>query len=145
MNQNLFQFFEKKNRSHKKVMSISFPRIQPTHGPWAITAASDPSSNTFQSGLTRKQKKIFALVKLMKKLNDRRSFFTAKIPDPEFETKPTPRPKNKDRGQIWGHIENHYTFYLILKWPHDKPNKFAAALDMTLEDINMGGKLDGYF
>ena len=55
---------------------------------------------TFKSGLTRKQKKIFALVKLMKKLNDRRSFFTAKIPVPEFETKPTPRPKNKDRGQI---------------------------------------------
>ena len=65
-----------------------------------ITAASVASSNTFQSGLTRKQKKIFALVKLMKKLNDRRSFFTAKIPVPEFETKPTPRPKNKDRGQI---------------------------------------------
>ena len=32
-----------------------------------------------------------------------------------------------------------------LKWPHEKPNKFAAALEMTLEDINMGGKLDGYF
>ena len=60
----------------------------------------------FQSGLTRKQKKIFALVKLMKKLNDRRSFFTAKIPAPELEPKPTPRPKTKDRGQIWGQISN---------------------------------------
>ena len=53
----------------------------------------------FQGGLSRKQKKIFALVKLMKKLNEQRSFFIAKIPKLEPTPEPTPRPKTKDRGR----------------------------------------------
>ena len=83
----------------KRFVSRGTPQGPRLGGPISPGLLSS-SSYTFKSGLTRKQKKIFALVKLMKKLNDRRSFFTAKIPVPEFETKPTPRPKNKDRGQI---------------------------------------------
>ena len=42
----------------------------------------------------------------MRKLNEQRSFFTAKIPTPKIEPEPTPRPKSKDRGKNRGHRQN---------------------------------------
>ena len=100
MNAALNHYFHDHDETRKKVCFSRYPARTTTSGGPISPGLLSSSSYTFKSGLTRKQKKIFALVKLMKKLNDRRSFFTAKIPVPEFETKPTPRPKNKDRGQI---------------------------------------------